>query len=303
MGVSRAIPDCFPRVGRVGQLLWAAVLLPPVAALIPSAFAQNASPAPQSPNTAAATLDAPSPTPRLNSSTSITVTGDPTDVPIALIRAEAQREVKTEETQRIAVVVPNFNTVISGEGVRLDAKQKLDLAWHTTADPFNLVGAFVLAGGSELKGTNRGFGWGPAGYGKRVGANLADVVDGTMLSGFVYPVLFRQDPRYFREGTGSIGSRVLHALGWAFVGRSDSGRREPNYSNLLGNFSAGAISNTYYPDTGIKLTMVNSAIVTLEGALGNVGLEFAPDIQARFSHRFHSKARSQPSKARSQPSE
>lgn len=223
---------------------------------------------------------------RPETSTTVTVLGDPNDVPPALIRAEAQREVKTEETQRIAVVVPNFNTVISGVGVRLDKEQKLDLAWHTTADPFNVVGAFVLGGVSEIQGTHRAFGWGVAGYGKRVGANLADVVDGTMLSGFVYPVVFRQDPRYFRRGTGSIAARTWHALSWALVGRGDNGRREPNYSNLLGNFSAGAISNLYYPDTGIKLTMVNSAIVTLEGALGNVGLEFAPDVQARFS-RHH----------------
>src|SRR5438309_8281368 len=125
-------------------------------------------------------IDAPSSTVRPEAFTSITVHGNPNDVPRELIRAEAQREIKQEETQRIAVVVPNFNTVISGEGVMLDPRQKLDLAWHTAADPFNVVGAFVLGGVSEITGSHKDFGWGPAGYTKRVGANLADVLDATM---------------------------------------------------------------------------------------------------------------------------
>lgn len=233
-------------------------------------------------------VDAPSFTPRPESYASITVRGNPNDVPEAIIRAEAEREVKVEETQRIAVVVPNFTTVISGEGVRLAPSQKFDLAWHTAADPFNVVGAFVLGGVSEIQGTHRGFGWGPSGYFKRSGANLADVLDGTMLSGYVYPVLLHQDPRYFRKGTGSFGSRLRHAMAAPFICRGDNGQPQPNFSNVLGNFSAGAISNLYYPDSGMRLTMLNSTIVTLEGSLGNIGLEFAPDVGAYLKRR-HSK--------------
>lgn len=251
----------------------------------PRASAQAPGPTAASSSGGSSSIDAPSFTARPETSTSITVQGDPNDVPEAIIRAEAEREVKLEETQRIAVVVPNFTTVISGEGVRLAPAQKFDLAWHTAADPFNVVGAFVLGGLSEINGSHKGFGWGPAGYGKRVGANLADVLDGTMLSGYVYPVLLHQDPRYFRRGTGTFGSRLRHAMAAPFICRGDDGRPQPNFSNLLGNFSAGAISNLYYPDTGIKLTMLNSTIVTLEGSLGNIGLEFAPDVAAYLKRR------------------
>lgn len=247
----------------------------------PLACAQASSSAAGSPG-----IDAPSYTVRPEMYTSMTVHGDPSDVPEEIIRAEAEREVKLQETQRIAVVVPNFTTVISGEGVRLNSAQKFDLAWHTAADPFNVVGAFVLGGLSEINGSHNAFGWGPEGYTKRVGANLADVVDGTMLAGYVYPVLLHQDPRYFRKGTGSFGSRLRHAMAAPFLCRGDDGRPQPNLSNLLGNFSAGAISNLYYPDTGMKLTMLNSTIVTLEGSLGNIGLEFAPDVAA-YLHRRH----------------
>ncbi len=204
----------------------------------------------------------------------------------ARLHAQADREVKAEEQQRIAVVVPNFNTVITGRAVPLSKGQKTDLAIHATLDPFNLVGAFVFAGVSEITGSHRGFGWGPGGYAKRVGANLADVVGGTMLAGSVYPILLRQDPRFFRQGTGTKRARVRHALLGAVICRGDNGRRQPNFSNVLGNFTAGLISNAYYPsdETGIGLSLVNSSIVTGEGALGNLALEFSPDVERHF-HR------------------
>ena len=207
----------------------------------------------------------------------------------ARLHAQAEREVKMEETQRILAVVPNFNTVITGRAVPLSKGQKTELALHATADPFNVVGAFVLGGISEINGSYRGYGWGPGGYFKRVGANYADVVDGTMLAGAVYPILLHQDPRFFRKATGSIRSRLRHALLAPFICRGDDGSSQPNYSNILGNFTAGAVSNAYYPaqDRGVSLALVNSSIVMVEGSLGNIGLEFAPDVEAWWHRKRH----------------
>ncbi len=205
----------------------------------------------------------------------------------ARLHAEAEHDVKMEEGQRIAVVVPNFNTVISGHAVPLSKGQKTELAVHATLDPFNVVGAFFLAGLSELSDSDRGYGWGPGGYTKRVAARVADVFDGTMLAGAAYPILLRQDPRFFRQGTGGKRSRVRHAIMGAFVCRGDNGRPQPNFSNVLGNFSAGLISNAYYPpeERGIRLSLVNSSIVTLEGAAGNLALEFSPDVEQALRRR------------------
>ena len=214
-------------------------------------------------------------------------TPDPASDPQAL-HAEGDREVKAQEQQRILAVVPNFNTVLSGRGVALSKGQKIELAFHAAADPFNIVGSFFLAGYSELGDTHRGYGWGPQGYFKRAGANYADTLDGTMLAGAVYPIFLHQDPRFFRQGNGSIKSRLRHALTAPLICRGDNGRTQPNLSNVLGNLTAGAISNVYYPaqDRGASLTLVNSSIVTLEGGLGNIGLEFAPDVSAWW-HRRH----------------
>ena len=206
--------------------------------------------------------------------------------------AEGEREVQKQEQQRILAVVPNFNTVITGRSVPLSPGQKTRLAVRATLDPFNVVGAFVLGGLSELDGSHRGYGWGPGGYFKRVGANYADVVDGTMLAGAVYPILLHQDPRFFRQGTGTIKSRLGHALAAPFVCFGDNGRRQPNYSNILGNFTAGAISNAYYPtgERGAGLTLVGGAVVLIEGSLGNIGLEFSPDVAAWWKARKQRKA-------------
>jgi hypothetical protein len=206
----------------------------------------------------------------------------------ARLKAEGDREVKQEESQRILAVVPNFNTVQNGQGVALTGNQKLRLATRAAFDPFNLVGAVFLAGLSEVDDdADRGFGWGPAGFGKRVGANFANTVDGTMLASAAYPILLHQDPRYFRKGAGTVRLRVRHALLAAVICRSDNGRTEPNYSNVAGNFTAGLISNLYYPDNerGVRLSLVNSSVNLVEGALGNVGLEFAPDVAGWWKQR------------------
>ena len=212
----------------------------------------------------------------------------------ARLHAQGDREVKVEETQRIAVVVPNFNTVISGRAVPLSPGQKTDLALHAAFDPFNFVGAAFNTGVSELNGSHRGFGWGPAGAAKRYGANIADVLDGTMLAGAVYPILLRAGPPLLPPGHRQPPlPRPPRPARLRHLPRRQR-RKQPNFSNVLGNFTAGLISNAYYPsdETGIGLSLVNSTIQTAEGAAGNIALEFSPDVEAWFRRR--KERRSQP---------
>jgi hypothetical protein len=65
----------------------------------------------------------------------------------------------------------------------------------------------------------------------------------------VYPSIFHQDPRYFRRQTGSTLSRLGYAVEQIFWTRTDSGRMQFNFSEILGNSSSVAISNLYYPDS------------------------------------------------------
>src|SRR5579884_267756 len=63
---------------------------------------------------------------------------------------QAAEELKREEKQRILGVVPNFNTVNSGDAAPLTPKQKLHLFWKSSTDPFVFVAA-AAAGISQAE--------------------------------------------------------------------------------------------------------------------------------------------------------
>jgi hypothetical protein len=62
-----------------------------------------------------------------------------------------------------------------------------------------------------------------------------------------FPSLLRQDPRYYRMGTGGLPQRALYAASRVFVTRTDSGKKQFNFSELFGRATAAAISNAYHP--------------------------------------------------------
>ncbi len=205
---------------------------------------------------------------------------------------KSERQLKLEEQQHLLGVVPNFNVVLNGQALPLTGRQKWDLALHEAVNPFYFGWAFVIGGGySELVDSNSGYGWGPSGYFKRVGANYADNVNGELIGNALLPQLLHQDPRYFRKGTGSIKGRIWVAALSTFVCHGDNGKTQFNVSNVLGNYISGAISNAYYPanQRGIALTLENGTEVTLFGALGGQFYEFAPDLIRIVFHR-HPKA-------------
>jgi hypothetical protein len=67
----------------------------------------------------------------------------------------------------------------------------------------------------------------------------------------------------------------------------NTGKWEPNYSNVSGNIISGAISNLYYPsqNSGIGQTFTNGFIVTAEGGFGSIFEEFWPDVSRKLLHR------------------
>ncbi|MHB1744235.1 MAG: carboxypeptidase-like regulatory domain-containing protein, partial [Acidobacteriaceae bacterium] len=107
------------------------------------------------------------------------------------------------------------------------------------------------------------------------------------------PSVLHQDPRYFYKGVGSIRSRALYALSTVFICRGDNGRWQPNYSNVLGTFAAGGISNAYYPanDRGFQLTMENSLIGLAAGGGTALLQEF---LIRKFSRGVPSSSATQP---------
>jgi hypothetical protein len=140
---------------------------------------------------------------------------------------------------------------------------------------FLLTGA--IAGLQQANNSFRGYGQGAQGYGKRYGADYANVVTGTFIGNAILPSLLKQDPRYFYKGSGSTRSRILYAIANSVICKGDNGRWQPNYSDILGGLAAGGISNLYYPAqdrNGAALTFENAAIEIGATAAANLLQEF-----------------------------
>jgi hypothetical protein len=201
-----------------------------------------------------------------------------TDVEVTLTRQEmAEEDLHVAEKQRLAGFVPNFYVVYDWNAPPLTPKQKFKLATRTLIDPANAIILGGIAGLEQASNAFPGYQQGAAGYGKRLAAGTADFSIGTMLGGAVLPVLFRQDPRYFYKGTGSIRSRAFYALSTSVISRGDNGRWQPAYAAVLGNFASGAISNLYYPAsnrTGAGLTVENGLLGVAADGVSNLIQEF-----------------------------
>ena len=202
-------------------------------------------------------------------SDSVSVTASEKDI--------AQAQIQLAEQQRVAGILPNFFVSYMYRAVPLTSGQKFKLALKNASDPGNLLLVGVVAGVQQADNAFPGYGQGARGYGRRYGADLGNLVSGTFLGGAIYPSLFHQDPRYFYRGTGTFRKRFLYAVTRTVVTRGDNGRHEFNYSTVLGDMSAGAVSNLYYaPEDrkGAKVTLVNGLLGIAGDAMNNVFQEF-----------------------------
>jgi len=189
-------------------------------------------------------------------------------------------------------VIPNFNEVIGGQAEPLTPKQKFHLFFKGSIDPYQFVIAGIDAGIEQGEDQYPTYDQGVLGYLKRFGASYADSFDGNFFGNAVLPSLLHQDPRYFRIGHGTFKHRLFYSMISTIRAKSDSGKWQPNYSNVIGNIIGGAISNAYYPavDRGIGLTFERGLTVTAEGTFGAFLEEFYPDYVSWRQHRKERKA-------------
>jgi hypothetical protein len=188
-----------------------------------------------------------------------------------------------EQSERTLGVVPRFGTTDRMDAPPLTSGQKFRLFAKTSFDPVTVGIAAAQAGISQADGQFKGYGPGAEGYGKRFGAAYADQVSSGFFRTFLYPTIFKQDPRYFRLGHGGFVHRFGYSLVQGVVCHTDSGGRAFNISNVLGAFTSGGLSNVYYPsdDRGFKLTMSRSGLAVAYAAGGNLLSEFWPDIRRK----------------------
>ena len=191
------------------------------------------------------------------------------------------------EAKRIFGIVPNFRTSATLNPYSpLSVPKKFELASQDAFDRGTVALAVLFAGEAQLMNSNPCFGQGVAGYARYLGTSYADFVIGDYMTEAIFPSMLHQDPRYFRRSTGRGWSRMMYAAGQIFWTHTDAGGTGFNYSEVLGNSTAVAISNAYYQDNRTASDAVSKLGVQLGVDMAsNILKEFWPDVTRKFSRK------------------
>jgi hypothetical protein len=189
------------------------------------------------------------------------------------------------ESRHILGIIPNYRTSPSLSNYEpLTSREKFKIASEDSLDRGTFALAALFGGLGQVTGGNKSFGQGAAGFSRYFGTSYGDLLIGNYMSEGVYPSILHQDPRYFRRGTGSGGSRFAYAISQIFWTHRDSGGTQFNYSEWLGNSTSVAISNAYYSDQRSAGNSISQLAMQIGvDAACNVLKEFWPDLQHKFS--------------------
>jgi len=195
--------------------------------------------------------------------------------------ADPQQPAPQQIDKRIAGVLPNYRTADGSVPFKpISPKYKLTIAAKDSFDSPNYVIGGIFAGVAQLNNSHPDFGQGLEGYGRRYVTAYADQVIGNMLTEGFMPVLLKEDPRYFRKGTGGVWGRLGYSLTRTLVTKNDSGRNMFNFAEVVGNGMGASIANAYYPEErGAADTFSRMATQIATDSLSNVLKEFWPDVK------------------------
>jgi hypothetical protein len=196
---------------------------------------------------------------------------------------------RATSNDRLFKVLPNFLTLEdAGKRPPLTSSEKFKVVARSSFDYVIYPWYGLLAGFSQVENSERGYGQGAIGYGKRYGAAFADGTIESFMVNAALPSLLRQDPRFYQSSNG----RFLHRLGYAvsriFITRTDSGAEQFNYSEIFGSAIAAGISTySYHPHA--DRTLPNTlGVWTSQVGYDTIAIaikEFWPDIRRMISHR------------------
>lgn len=196
---------------------------------------------------------------------------------------------KGTSNDRILWTLPNFLTMENADSIPpLSPREKFKVTARGVFDPFEFVLIAFVAGINQASNSNPTYGQGMQGYAKRYGTAYADNAIENFMASAVFPSVLHQDPRYYQLGHGSFLRRSGHAVSRVLITRSDSGRKQPNYSELGGGITAAAISTyAYHPQSERGFGNVVSVWGSQMGwdAVTYMIKEFWPDLRKRSKNR------------------
>ena len=191
--------------------------------------------------------------------------------------------------KRVFGVLPNYRTADGTAAYQpISAKRKLWIGFKDSFDYPVYFTSAIFAGINQMENTSPSFGQGLKGYGKRYVTSYADQALGNLMTESLFPIMLKQDPRYFSVGKtyGGTWKRTRYALTRVLICRSDTGANVFNFSEILGNSTAVGISNLYYTEN--RYARDNAEKLGIQvgtDAISNVLKEFWPDIKRKYFNK------------------
>ena len=192
-----------------------------------------------------------------------------------------------QQTKRILGIMPNFSAVSADTKLPPQSpKQKFIIAAKNSFDYSSFFIAGIQSGISMAGNSYPEFHKGAAGYGRYYYHTLLDTADSNFMVAGLWPVLFRQDNRFYTLGHGSPAKRALYAVSRVLITRTDQGTKTFNASEIIGTGSAAGLSTLYYPDAYQTWTKVGQRWLTacIIDSINFTLKEFWPDINHKFFH-------------------
>ena len=158
-------------------------------------------------------------------------------------------KVEGTSNDRLFYALPNFLSVESvGQLPPLTTKQKFTVVAQGSFDWVVIPWYGFLASLGQAQNSEPGYGQGWEAYGKRFATNFADGTIENFITGAILPSMLKQDPRFYQSGKGSFPRRAFYAASRNVITYSDSGKKEFNYSEVVGGALSAAISTySYHP--------------------------------------------------------
>jgi hypothetical protein len=199
-----------------------------------------------------------------------------------------------ENPKRILGIIPNFQTKNDQpvEYEPMSVKEKYALAWHQSVDVSAHFGNAFQAAIQQADNGQPHYGQGWGAFAQRFGAEEADQVTSSFFIFGFLPHVLHEDPRYFRQGKGSIWYRIHYAATRTVITRRDSGDPTFNTPQVLGQLFQQAISTSYYPtqDRSASAVFQNWGTNLAYNGAYNVLKEFYPDFLRIVFHRHKQRA-------------
>ncbi len=206
-------------------------------------------------------------------------TATTTDVTVTTLRPEPKH---------ILGFIPNYRAVSAGTTPPFPTVPiKFRIATDQSFDPIGLVGFSVAVVINEGRATHPSLGKGVPGYGRYLWRGFLDRTDRSYQSAFLFPTLYREDPRYYAMERGNPFKRAAYAASRVVVTRTDHGHETFNFAGISGKFGAEAISRTFYPGASFTSGAIahRFGIACARDAGFSILREFYPDLSAHFHHR------------------